>query len=154
MLMKKKLIIVVMKKWKNTLNDFDSIDYENLIGEVLLVLCENFKISTAVTSFVCEKLSAIINVSRKQNTIMFHKSYSKSFCDLLDYESKTSLFSESPFTGPCEKFNKEKVLSNYIKQRESFIEPVEITLGIDTATNKADTIICANSQNYYSNFAA
>ena len=71
---------------------------------------------------------------------MFHRSYSKNFCDPLDYESKSILFSESPFTSPCEKFSKEKALSNYIKQKNSFIEPAEITLGIDPTTNKADTI--------------
>ena len=42
---------------RNTLNDFDSIDYENLIGECLLELRENFKISTAVTCFVSETIS-------------------------------------------------------------------------------------------------
>ena len=125
---------------RNTLKDFDSIDYDNLIGEFLLELRENFKISTAVTCFVSEKLSAIINVVRKQHTEMFHRSYSKTFCDPLDYKSKTILFSESPSTSPCEQFSKEKALSNYIKQKKSFIEPVEITLGTDPTTNKADTI--------------
>ena len=46
---------------------------------------------------------------------MFHRSYSKNVCDPLDYESKTIFYSESPFTSPCEKFSKEKALSNYIK---------------------------------------
>ena len=94
---------------RNTTNDFDSIVYENLIGEFLLELREIFKISTAVTCFVSEKLSAIINVDPKQHIEMFHKSYSKNFCD--------PLFSESPFTSPCEKCSKEKELSNYIKQK-------------------------------------
>ena len=98
-------------------------------------LRENFKISLAVTCFVSEKLSAIINVDRKQHTEMFHRSYSKKFCDLLQYESKTILFSKSPFTSPCEKFSKE-----FSCRKKSFIEPVEITLGIDPTTNKADTI--------------
>ena len=50
------------------------------------------------------------------------------------------MFSESPSTSPCEKFSKEKALSNYIKQKKSFTEPVEITLGIDPTTNKTNTI--------------
>ena len=48
---------------------------------------------------------------------MFHRLYSKNSFDPLDYESKTILFSESPFTTPCEKFRKEEALSNYIKQK-------------------------------------
>ena len=127
------------KERKNTLNDFDSVDYENLIGEFLLELHENFKISTAVTCFFSEKRSAIINVDRIQHTEMFHRSHSN-FCYPLDYESRTILFSESLFTGPCEKFIKEKALSNYIKQKKSFTEPVEITPGIDPTTSKADTM--------------
>ena len=102
-------------------------------------LHENFKISTAVTCFFSEKRSAIINVDRIQHTEMFHRSHSN-FCYPLDYESRTILFSESLFTGPCEKFIKEKALSNYIQQKKSFTEPVEITPGIDPTTSKADTI--------------
>ena len=64
---------------RNTLNDFDSIDYENLIGEFLLELRENFKISTAVTCFVSETISGIITVDWKQHTEMFHRSFQKNF---------------------------------------------------------------------------
>ena len=105
---------------KKTLNDFDSTKYENLIGEFLLELREN---CTAVTCFVSEKFSAVINVDRKQDTKMFHRSYSKNCCEHLDYESKTILFSESPFNGPCEKFSKEKALSNHDKQKKKFHRP-------------------------------
>ena len=35
--------------------------------------------------------------------------------------------------------SKEKALSNYIKQKKSFIKPAEITLGTDPTTHKADT---------------
>ena len=80
----------------------------------LLELREIFKICTAVTCFVSEKLSAIINIDPKQHTEMFYSSYSKNFYDPLGYESKCVLFSESPFTVPCEKCSKGKALSNYI----------------------------------------
>lgn len=63
----------------------------------------------------------------------------KRFFDPVDYEPKTTLFSGSPFISPCETFSKEKELSNYIKQKKSFIKPAEITLGTDPTTNKADT---------------
>ena len=57
-----------MMKKGETRNDFDSIDHENLIGEILLELRVNLKISTAVTCFVSEKLSAIINNKCRSET--------------------------------------------------------------------------------------
>ena len=58
----------------------------------------------------------------------------------LDYESKTIFFSESPFTSPCEKSAKKKQFQITSSRKKKITEPVKITLGIDTTTNKADTI--------------
>ena len=77
---------------RNAPKYFDSIDYENLIGEFLLELRENIKTSTAVTCFVSENFSAIINVDRKQHTEMFHKSYSKNFVILWTMNLKLFCF--------------------------------------------------------------
>ena len=52
----------------------------------------------------------------------------------------TWLFSESPFQVACKKSSSEKVLSQFIKQKDNLVEPVEILLGADPESNKQDTI--------------
>ena len=72
---------------------------------------------------------------------MFHRAYTKSSNVRLDYEPKAILFSESPFPLACKKFSSEKeALSQFIKQKENFVEAVEIVLGVDPENNKQDTI--------------
>ena len=58
----------------------------------------------------------------------------------LDYEPK-AIFSGSPFQLACKKNSSEKVLSQFIKQKENFVELVEIVLGVDPENNKQDTIM-------------
>ena len=71
---------------------------------------------------------------------MLHRVYTKSSNVELDYEPKAILFSESPFQLACKKISSEKALTQFIKQRENFVELVETVLGVDPENNKQDTI--------------
>ena len=59
---------------------------------------------------------------------------------MIDHETSLILFSRSPFELPCQHFCGHKSLANYIKSRESFVPPVEITLGMDSVSGKPETV--------------
>ena len=110
----------------------EGLDYDTITGEFPQELRENFNVSTKVTCYVCEKFFHLLSINRKQHTKMFHRAYTKSSSVQLDYEPKAILFSK--------KFSSKKVLSQFIKQKENFVNSVEIVLGVDPENNKQDTI--------------
>ena len=58
----------------------------------------------------------------------------------LNYEAKAILNSSSPFDQrTCEKFTGQKCLSQFIRNKPKFIEPIEFNLGVDK-DNKSDSI--------------
>lgn len=63
---------------------------------------------------------------------------------MIDHETSLILFSRSPFELPFQHFCGQKSLTNYIKSRQSFIPPVEITVGMDSVSGKPETAICTN----------
>ena len=122
-------------------NEGHLLDYETIIAEFLLELRENFGTSTKATCFVSEKLLNLLEIDRKQHSDMFFRAYQYRHPDNpLEYEPKAILFSNSPFEMPCKKFCSEKALSQFIKQKESYVDPIEIILGVDPENNKQDTM--------------
>ena len=55
-------------------------------------------------------------------------------------ETNAIILSQSSFSEACSKFSGEKSLSEYIKRCDSFVEPLEPSLGFNTKIQKADTI--------------
>ena len=55
-------------------------------------------------------------------------------------EAKAVLHVHNPFQRVCERFRGEDPLSEFIKFKEEFVEPVEINLGWDNITQKFDSI--------------
>ena len=74
------------------------------------------------------------------------KTLRKSFFDNLDknielnYEAKAVFHVNSPFQRVYERFRGEMSLSEFIKSKEEFVDPVEINLGWDNVTQKYDSI--------------
>ena len=70
-----------------------------------------------------------------------HRACIKSSNVQLHDEPKAILFSESPFQLPCKKFSSEKALSQFIKQKENFVEPVEIVLAVPSNGVTSDAFL-------------
>ena len=97
--------------------------------------------TTEVTRFVSEKILNIIRIDRKEHSDAIHRSLKKNNDNfVIDHETSLILFSRSPFELPCQHFCGQKSLTNYIKSRESFVPPVEITLGMDSVSGKPEIV--------------
>ena len=57
-----------------------------------------------------------------------------------DHETSLISFSRSLFELPCQHLCAQESLTNYIKSRESFVPPVEITVGTDSVSGKTETM--------------
>ena len=119
-------------------NIFASEGCDSLIGEFLLELREKFNVTTAATCFVTEKLNYLLEIDRKTLRKAFFNNLDENI--ELNYEAKAVLHVNSPFQRVCERFRGEKFLSEFIKFKEQFVEPVEINLGWDNVTQKCDSI--------------
>ena len=60
--------------------------------------------------------------------------------NMLNFETKEILHSESPFIQACSKFCREKALLNHFKLQRNYIEPVERVVGFDHESNKPDSV--------------
>ena len=58
-----------------------------------------------------------------------------------NYEAKAVLHVNSPFQSVCVRFRGEKSFSEFIKSKELFVEPIEISLDWDNDTQKFDSIL-------------
>ena len=103
-------------------NVFASDDYDSLIGEFLLELREKFNLTTAATCFVAEKLNYLLEIDRKTLRKTFVNNLDENI--ELNHEAKAALYVNSPFQRVCERFRGEKSLSEFIKFKEEFVEPV------------------------------
>ena len=119
----------------------EELDFMLLISQILLEVWEKFNVTTEVTRFVSEKILNIIRIDRKEHSDAIHRSLKKNNDNfVIDHETNLILFSRSPFELPCQHFCGQKSLTNYIKSRESFVPPVEITLGMDSVSGKPETV--------------
>ena len=59
---------------------------------------------------------------------------------VFSYETNAIISSQSPFSKACSKFSGVKSLSEYTKRCDRFVEPLELSLGFNAETQKADTI--------------
>ena len=119
-------------------NVFASEGCDSLIGEFLLELRKKFNVTTAATCFVAEKRNYVLEIDRKTLRKTFFNNLDENI--ELNYETKAVLHVNSPFQRVCERFRGEKFLSEFIKFKEQFVEPVEINLGWDNVTQKCDSI--------------
>ena len=70
---------------------------------------------------------------------MFHRSYTKSSNVQLGLWAKNNFVFRNSVWISLQKISSEKALSQFIKQKENFVELVEINLGVDPENNKQDT---------------
>ena len=59
---------------------------------------------------------------------------------VFSYEINVINTSQSPFSKVCSKFSGKKLLSEYIKGCDSFVEPPELILGFNVEMQKPDTV--------------
>ena len=126
---------------------FDSFNSEQATAKILLELSENFRTSTAATCFISEKIKYILDIDRQIHMKILIKSLRKDIEDavppsyiVFSYETNAIIAFQNPFSKACSKFSGEKSLSEYIKRCESFVEPLELSLGFNAEMQKADTI--------------
>ena len=108
-------------------NVFASKDCDSLTGEFLIELKEKFNVTTAATCFVAEKFNYLLEIDRKTLKKTFFNNLDENI--ELNYEAKAVFHVNNPFQRVCVRFREEKPLSEFIKFKEEFVEPVEIKLG-------------------------
>ena len=87
-----------------------------------------------------KKILNITRIDQKEHSDAIHRSLKKNNDNfVIDHETNLILFSISPFELPCQHFCGQISLTNYIKSRESFVPPVEITVGMDSVSGKPDS---------------
>ena len=92
---------------------FDKVDVVKLRGEGPLDLMENFNVTTAATCKVSEFIMDILRIERKlfakaiEISLLRNESFDS---NMLNFETKEILHSESSFIQACSKFWREKAL--------------------------------------------
>ena len=129
---------------RNDRNEIDSdleLNFENIIGEILLDLRENFNVTTKATCIISGKILDVINTDRQILVNKINKSLHKNLADVnLDFETKAILNSESPFFSACQKFCGDEALSKYFNQKDCYIEPEERVIDYDYESGKPDFV--------------
>ena len=119
---------------------FDNIGFNKLIGEKLLDLMENYKVTTATSCKISEFLMDIIQIDRKRlsNAIkIFAKIFLLSKFFFLTLKLKKFYILKALSTISAQgKIS----LSNYFPAQNLYLEPVEKLVGFDREKGKADSL--------------
>ena len=126
--------------------DFDHFDdqillnFNTVVGNILLELREHFNVTTKATCFIAEKMFQIIDSDQKLFSSALRKSFVESGRREIGHQVNSLLKSESRYSPACKHFTGEKSLSNFVQNKKEFIEPQELIVGLDPDTEKNNTV--------------
>ena len=122
--------------------DFDHFDdpillnFNTVVGNILLELREHFNVTTKTNYFIAEKMSQIIDSDRKRFSGVLRKSFVESVIREIGHQVNSLLKSESRYSTACKHFIGEKSLSNFVQNKKEFSEPQELIIGFDPDTEE------------------
>lgn len=120
---------------------FSSISVDDEVADVLIELREVHNVTQSAISSICNKIISILQTDRISQKKKITKSLKENHPDfIIDYETNLILDSDSPFKRPFQRFANGQTLNNFISQKEHYIAPSEIPLGIDPDTGVNESV--------------
>ena len=118
-------------------SDEEDIDYNEIVSDILLSAREEHKMTTAATQFMCNEFQKLTNHNWNTHNANLNK-FLRNDLNESDKIELEAIQENNTLAVALEKFSQEKSLDRFIQDKETFVMPVEIVLGVNEK-GKRDT---------------
>ena len=117
------------------------INFNTVVGNILLALREHFNFARKATCSIAEKMSQIICSDQKLFGSILRKPFVESGITEIGHQVNSLLKSESWCSTTCKHFTDTKSLSNFAQNKKEFTASQELIIGFGPDTAESNPIL-------------